>query len=157
MKPEKALLHGSTEPLHTAQPCFIRRQTCFIKRLFRRSSSISFRHEAFAFRKYEAQAPEDACIIRNFSDDPTPVKPTGFFVFSPTNYPQKTPLGVSGKLSATPNSCKVAHLLRFFGKYLCHLRFQTQRVTYCKSRLVYYNILGSFSQAAIHTRQKNKL
>ena len=28
----------------------------------------------------------------------TPVKPTGFFVFSPTTYPQKTLCGVSGKL-----------------------------------------------------------
>ena len=81
MKPEKASLHGSTEPLHTVQPCFIRRQACFIKRLFRWSSSISFRYEAFAFRKYEAQASEDACIIRNFSDDPTPVDLTGFFCF----------------------------------------------------------------------------
>ena len=53
----------------------------------------------------------------------TPVKPTGFFVFSPTNYPQKQPDGVSGKLSATPQQYKVAHLLRFFGKYLCHLQF----------------------------------
>ena len=83
----------------------------------------------------------------------TPVKPTGFFVFSPKNYPQKTPGGVSGKLSSTPKQYKVAHLLRFFGKYLCHLRFLTQCITYYKSTLVYYNISTSFSQAAIHTRR----
>ena len=53
----------------------------------------------------------------------TPVKPTGFFVFSPEICPQKQPDGVSGKLSATPKQYKVAHLLRFFGKYLCHLQF----------------------------------
>ena len=83
----------------------------------------------------------------------TPVQPTGFFVFSPKNYPQKPPCPVSGKLSSTPKQYKVAHLLRFFGKYLCHLRFLTQCVTYYKSTLVYYNIPGSFSQAAIHTRR----
>ena len=83
-------------------------QVRFIKRLFRWSSSISFRCEAFAFRKYEAQASEDACMIRNFSDNPTPVNPTGFFVFSPKNYPQKPPLAVSGKRSATSNPCKTA-------------------------------------------------
>ena len=83
----------------------------------------------------------------------TPVKPTGFFVFSPTTYPQKPPHAVSGKLSSTPKQCKVAQLLRFFGKPLCHLRFLTQCVTYYKSTLVYYNIPGSFSQAAIHTRR----
>ena len=44
----------------------------------------------------------------------TPVKPTGFFVFSPTIYPQKPPHRVSGKLSATPKPCKTAQLLRFF-------------------------------------------
>ena len=38
-----------------------------------------------------------------------PVKTTGFFVFSPTNYHQKLPDGVSGKLSFTPKQCKVAH------------------------------------------------
>ncbi len=85
----------------------------------------------------------------------TPVNPTGFFVFSPKNYPQKPPCGVSGKLSATQKTGKVAHLLRFFGKYLCHLRFLTQYVTYYKSTLVYYNIPGSFSQAAIHTENLN--
>ena len=62
----------------------------------------------------------------------TPVKPTGFFVFSPTNYPQKPLCSVSGKLSSTPKQYKVAHLLRFFWKYLCHPRFLTQRVTCIK-------------------------
>ena len=81
----------------------------------------------------------------------TPVKPTGFFVFSPKEYPQKPPCGVSGMLSATPNSCKVVLLLRFFGKYLCHLRFLTQYVTYYKSTLIYYTIPGILFQAAIHT------
>ena len=83
----------------------------------------------------------------------TPVKPTGFFVFCPTNYPKKPPCGVSGKLSSTPKQYKVAHLLRFFGKYLCHLRFLTQCVTYYKSTLVYYNIFAILYQAAIHTRR----
>ena len=53
----------------------------------------------------------------------TPVQVTGFFVFSPKDYPQKTPCGVSGRISATPNPGKVAHLLRFFENYLCQLRF----------------------------------
>ena len=48
----------------------------------------------------------------------TPIKPTGFFVFSPKTYPQKQPGGVSGKLSSTPKQYKVAHLLRFSGRYL---------------------------------------
>ena len=67
-------------------------------------------------------------------------------------YPQKQLCGVSGKLSSTPKQYKVAHLLRFFGKPLCQLRFQTQCVTYCKSTLVCYNISGILFQAAIHTR-----
>ena len=74
------------------------------------------------------------------------------FLFSPpTNYPQKPPLAVSGKLSATLNPGKVAQMLRFFGKPLCHTRNLTQCVTYYKSKRVYYNIPSSFSQAAIHT------
>ena len=74
------------------------------------------------------------------------------FLFSPPKiYPQKPPCVVSGKLSSTPKPRKVAHLLRFFGKYLFHLRFLTQRVIYCKSTLVYYNIPSSFFQAVIHT------
>ena len=31
------------------------------------AASVLLRYEAFAFRKYEAQASGDACIIRNFS------------------------------------------------------------------------------------------
>ena len=53
----------------------------------------------------------------------TPVTPTGFFVFSPKNYPQKPPLAVSGKLSATPKADKTAQLLRFFENDLCQLLF----------------------------------
>ena len=87
----------------------------------------------------------------------TPVKPTGFFVFSPTTYPQKQPDGVSGKLSATPKPCKTAQLLRFFGNLLCHPRNLTQCVTYYKSTHVYYNIPASFSQAAIRTRRDSNL
>ena len=83
----------------------------------------------------------------------TPVNPTGFFVFSPTNYPQKPPCGVSGKLSSTPKPCKTAQLLRFFGKHLCYPRNLTQHVTYYKSKRVYYNIPSSFFQAAIYTRR----
>ena len=58
MKPEKASLHGSTEPLHTAQPCFMHRRCASYIRLFRWSIvtfhctiwsiSTSFRYEAFA-------------------------------------------------------------------------------------------------------------
>ena len=81
----------------------------------------------------------------------TPVKPTGFFVFSPEICPQKQSGGVSGKLSATPKADKTAQLLRFFENYLCQLRFLTQCVTYYKSTLVYYNIPDSFFQATIHT------
>ena len=81
----------------------------------------------------------------------TPVKPTGFFVFSPKTYPQKQPCGVSGKLSSTPKQYKVAHLLRFFGKYLCHPRFLTQYITYYKSTRVYYNIFYILSRPTIHT------
>ena len=74
------------------------------------------------------------------------------FLFSPpTIYPQKPLCGMSGKLSSTPKQYKVAQLLRFFGKYLCHLRFLTQCVNYYKSTPVYCNIPTSFSQAAIHT------
>ena len=80
----------------------------------------------------------------------TPVKPTGFFVFFPKNYPQKPPLAVSGKLSATPKQYKTAQLLKFFGKHLCHSRFLTQCVTYYKSTLVYYNIFAILYQATIH-------
>ena len=43
--------------------------------------------------------------------------------FSPTNYPQKPPHAVSVKLSSTPKTYKTAHLLKFFGKMLCQLRF----------------------------------
>ena len=86
-----------------------------------------------------------------------PVTSTGFFIFSPTIYPQKPPCPVSGKLSSTPKPCKVAHLLRFFGKHLClHRRsfmrrrvtsdFLTQCVTYYKSTLVYYTIPTFFSK-----------
>ena len=83
----------------------------------------------------------------------TPVKPTGFFVFSPKTYPQKPSYVVSGKLSSTPKPYKTAHQLRFLGRYLCHLRFLTQSVTHCQSRLVYYNIFGILLQAVIHTRR----
>ena len=76
------------------------------------------------------------------------------FLFSPPKiYPQKPPCVVSGKLSSTPKPRKVAHLLRFFGKPLCHPRFLTQCVTYYKSTLVYYNIFAILYQAAIHTRR----
>ena len=90
-----------------------------------------FRYETFAVRKYEAQASCAACIIKEMLFVSTPITPTGFFVFSSTNYPQKPPYEVSGKLSSTPKSCKVAHLLRFFGKSLClHRRsFMRRRVT----------------------------
>ena len=83
----------------------------------------------------------------------TPVKPTGFFVFSPKTYPQKQLCEVSGKLSSTPKMRKTAHLLRFFGKHLCHLRFLTQCLIYCKSTRLYYNIFAILYQAAIHTRR----
>ena len=75
------------------------------------------------------------------------------FSFFPQFYPQKPPCGVSGKLSSTPKTYKTAHLLRFFGKHLCHHQNLTQHVTYYKSKRVYYNIPGVLLQAAIHTRR----
>ena len=53
---------------------------------------------------------------RDWRECPSKVPPTRFF--SPKTYPQKQPGGVSGKLSSTPKQYKVAHLLRFSGRYL---------------------------------------
>ena len=70
MKPEKALLHTAQAVLHIlrlAAKCFIRRQECFITPPFqmKHCSAFATQYEAFAFRKYEAQAAEAACIIWN--------------------------------------------------------------------------------------------
>ena len=103
--------------------CFIRRQACFINPPFQMKQL----HSIPLWSICCSQIWSTSVLRRLYNIElifvSTPVKPTGFFVFSPKDSPQKTPLAVSGKLSATQKTGKVAHMLRFFGKHLCQLRF----------------------------------
>ena len=91
MKPEKASLHGTQcrfiyfdawrAKLASTKCASYGKAVLHNIAFFRWSSSTLFRYEAFAVRKYEAQASCAACIKRNYLINHQPVKPTGFFVF----------------------------------------------------------------------------
>ena len=141
------ILRRCRKMLHTAKPCFI-------KRLFRWSIvPLSFHN----MKHLLSQIWSTSVLSRLYNIELILYLRQSnrlAFLFSPPRITLKNrPAECPESYRPHPKQYKGAHLLRFFGNPLCHPRNLTQCVTYYKSTLVYYNIPGSFSQAAIHTRR----